>query len=85
MNLGGGKNGCGTQCDCDFAVEIGSHGIGGGDDFQTTMFVLSHNSVVLSLSSLESNRGQTRFKSIISKPWYCWVSYLKSDTASSPR
>ena len=35
----------------DLGVEIGDPGIGGGDDFQSTMFLVSHNSVSLTNAS----------------------------------
>ena len=52
INLGNGANlnGDGTQS-FDLGVEIGSSGIGGGDDFQTTMFTLSHSTETLTIAN----------------------------------
>ncbi len=41
-NTGGGNNMNGTGTNFDGAIEIGNPGIGQGDDFQSTTFVLSH-------------------------------------------
>ena len=44
INLGGGNNlnGGGTPCPCDFGIDIGMPGIGGGDDFQSATFEIYH-------------------------------------------
>ena len=51
IDLGGGNNlnGGGTPCPCDIGLEIGTPGIG-SDDIQSTMFTLSHTSVLLDVS-----------------------------------
>ena len=52
IDLGNGSNlnGGGSPCPCDIGIEIGRPGLrGGGDDFQKTVFTLSHTSADLNL------------------------------------
>ena len=66
INLGGGNNlnGGGSPCPCDIGVEIGLSGIGGGDDFQTTTFTLSHTSESLDLSMFLGENVGARLTSV---------------------
>lgn len=41
----------------DVGIEIGSQGIGGGDDFQSISFLLDHSSSVLNLNTFFGNAG----------------------------
>ncbi|NEO70162.1 Ig-like domain-containing protein [Moorena sp. SIO3H5] len=62
-NLGGGVNMNGTNTDFDGGVTIGSSGIG-KDDIQSTTFILSHNSVDLTLDLFENQDFGVRLTSV---------------------
>ena len=47
LGNGANLNGGGTPAPFDMGFEIGGPGIGGGDDFQSTTFTLTHNSIEL--------------------------------------
>lgn len=44
LGQGSNLNGGGSPCPCDLGIEIGSPGLGGGDDHALVSFVLSHDS-----------------------------------------
>ncbi len=66
INLGGGNNlnGGGSPCPCDFGVEIGNPGIGGGDDFQSVTFVLSHVTEDLTIAFFANSAFGVRATSV---------------------
>jgi hypothetical protein len=65
IDLGHGSNlhGGGTPCPCDFAVELGTPGIG-KDDIQNTSFVLSHDTADLFLADFSEQRVGVRVTSV---------------------
>jgi len=66
INLGRGSNlnGGGSPCPCDLGVEIGDPGIGGGDDYQSVTFTLSHASEDPTLSLFEDQEFGIRATSV---------------------
>lgn len=64
LGLGSNLNGGGTPCPCDFGVEFGDPGIGGGDDFQSVTFILSHVSKNLDVSLFEDQVFGVRATSV---------------------
>ena len=63
-NLGSGVNMNGTKTGFDGGVKIGRAGIGEGDDFRETTFILSHNSTDLTLDLFENQDFGVRYLSV---------------------
>jgi hypothetical protein len=66
INLGGGSNlqGGGSPCPCDLGIEIGSPGLGHGDDYQSVSFTLSHASLDLDVSLFQGQSFGVRATSV---------------------
>jgi hypothetical protein len=67
VDLGNGSNlrGGGSPCPCDIGIEIGRPGLrGGGDDFQTTVFTLSHTTADLDLGLFAEQAVGVRLTSV---------------------
>lgn len=60
---GGNMNGGGTPCPCDFAVAIGTPGVG-SDDIMSTMFTLTHSMDPLALSQFLGQAVGVRITSV---------------------
>ena len=63
---GGGSNlqGGGSPCPCDLGIEIGSPGLGHGDDYQSVTFTLSHASLDLDVSLFQGQSFGVRATSV---------------------
>jgi hypothetical protein len=64
LGQGSNLNGGGSPCPCDLGVEIGAPGLGGGDDYATVTFVLSHESRELTAALFSQQLFGVRLTSV---------------------
>jgi len=64
LGQGSNLNGGGSPCPCDLGVEIGAPGLGGGDDYATVRFVLSHDSRALTTALFSRQLFGVRLTSV---------------------